>query len=35
MTERLQFWHFGLMLYPHIPPPSEIESTWVTLSNRH
>jgi alkanesulfonate monooxygenase SsuD/methylene tetrahydromethanopterin reductase-like flavin-dependent oxidoreductase (luciferase family) len=35
MSERLQFWHFGLMPYPHIPPPQEIESTWVTLSNKH
>ena len=31
----LQFFHFGLMPYPHIPPGEEIESTWVTLSNSH
>ena len=33
MSRRLQFFHFGLMPYPYIPPGSEIESTWVTLSN--
>src|SRR5213078_3433797 len=33
--KELQFFHFGLMPYPHIPPPEEIESTWVTLSNSH
>ena len=31
----MQFFHFGLMPYPFIPPGSEIESTWVTLSNAH
>ncbi|HEY2604152.1 MAG TPA: LLM class flavin-dependent oxidoreductase [Thermoleophilaceae bacterium] len=31
----LQFFHFGLMPYPHIPPPETYESTWVTLSNKH
>src|SRR5436305_5778270 len=33
--KELQFFHFGLMPYPHIPPPEEYESTWVTLSNKH
>ena len=31
----MQFFHFGLMPYPFIPPGTEIESTWVTLSNAH
>ena len=31
----MQFFHFGLMPYPFIPSGSEIESTWVTLSNAH
>ena len=31
----MQFFHFGLMPYPFIPPGSEIQSTWVTLSNAH
>ncbi|GAA5164279.1 LLM class flavin-dependent oxidoreductase [Pseudonocardia eucalypti] len=34
-TRSLQFFHFGLMPYPHIPPAEELTSTWVTLSNRH
>jgi alkanesulfonate monooxygenase SsuD/methylene tetrahydromethanopterin reductase-like flavin-dependent oxidoreductase (luciferase family) len=35
MSNHLQFFHFGLMPYPYIPPPEEITSTWVTLSNSH
>src|SRR5947208_2502360 len=31
----MQFFHFGLMPYPHIPPADEITSTWVTLPNSH
>ena len=34
-SRSLQFFHFGLMPYPYIPDGSEIESTWVTLSNKH
>jgi alkanesulfonate monooxygenase SsuD/methylene tetrahydromethanopterin reductase-like flavin-dependent oxidoreductase (luciferase family) len=33
MSQSLQFFHFGLMPYPNIPPPEQIESTWVNLSN--
>src|SRR5436305_11545477 len=33
--KELQFFHFGLMPYPYIPDGSEIESTWVTLSNKY
>ena len=32
---KLDFYLFHLMPYPYIPPGEEIESTWVTLSNRH
>ena len=32
---KLDFYAFHLMPYPYIPPGEEIESTWVTLSNRH
>ncbi len=32
---RLEFYTFSLMPYPFVPPGEEIESTWVTLSNRH
>lgn len=32
---KLRFYIFNLMPYPHIPPASEIESTWVSLSNKH
>jgi hypothetical protein len=35
MSRSLQFFHFGLMPYPYIPDGSEIESTWVTLSNKY
>jgi len=35
MTRSLQFFHFGLMPYPYIPDGAEIESTWVTLSNKY
>ena len=31
---RLEFYTFSLMPYPFIPPGEEIDSTWVTLSNR-
>jgi alkanesulfonate monooxygenase SsuD/methylene tetrahydromethanopterin reductase-like flavin-dependent oxidoreductase (luciferase family) len=34
-VNEMQFFHFGLMPYPFIPPGSEIQSTWVTLSNKH
>jgi alkanesulfonate monooxygenase SsuD/methylene tetrahydromethanopterin reductase-like flavin-dependent oxidoreductase (luciferase family) len=33
--KEMQFFHFGLMPYPHIPPKEEIVSTWVTLPNSH
>ena len=32
---KLDFYLFHLMPYPFIPPGEELESTWVTLSNRH
>ena len=32
---RLEFYTFHLMPYPFVPPGEELESTWVTLSNRH
>ena len=35
MSRSLQFFHFGLMPYPYIPPGTEIESTWVTLPNKY
>jgi alkanesulfonate monooxygenase SsuD/methylene tetrahydromethanopterin reductase-like flavin-dependent oxidoreductase (luciferase family) len=35
MTHSLQFFHFGLMPFPHIPPAAELESTWVSLPNSH
>lgn len=33
MSKHLQFFHFGLMPYTDIPPGTELESSWVTLSN--
>jgi alkanesulfonate monooxygenase SsuD/methylene tetrahydromethanopterin reductase-like flavin-dependent oxidoreductase (luciferase family) len=35
MSRRLQFYHFALMPYPDVPPSSQIDSSWVTLSNAH
>ena len=32
---KLDFYVFHLMPYPFIPPGEEIESTWITLSNRY
>lgn len=32
---QLRFYAFHLMPYPFIPPTSEFESTWVSLSNKH
>jgi alkanesulfonate monooxygenase SsuD/methylene tetrahydromethanopterin reductase-like flavin-dependent oxidoreductase (luciferase family) len=32
---KLRFYCFHLMPYPFIPPAAEIQSTWVSLSNRH
>jgi len=32
---KLRFYFFHLMPYPHIPPASEIQSTWVSLSNKY
>lgn len=32
---QLRFYGFNLMPYPYIPPTEEIESTWVSLSNKH
>ena len=32
---KLRFYIFNLMPYPHIPPASEIQSTWVSLSNKY
>ena len=32
---KLRFSFFHLMPYPYIPPASEIESSWVSLSNKH
>jgi alkanesulfonate monooxygenase SsuD/methylene tetrahydromethanopterin reductase-like flavin-dependent oxidoreductase (luciferase family) len=32
---KLRFYFFHLMPYPFIPPAAEIDSTWVSLSNRH
>jgi alkanesulfonate monooxygenase SsuD/methylene tetrahydromethanopterin reductase-like flavin-dependent oxidoreductase (luciferase family) len=34
-VNRLDFYFFHLMPYPHIPPGDEIESSWITLSNSH
>jgi len=34
-TNRLKFYFFHLMPYPHIPPEETLPSTWVTLSNKH
>jgi alkanesulfonate monooxygenase SsuD/methylene tetrahydromethanopterin reductase-like flavin-dependent oxidoreductase (luciferase family) len=31
----LRFYAFNLMPYPYIPPTAEIESTWVSLSNKY
>ena len=31
----LRFHAFNLMPYPYIPPTAEIESTWVSLSNKY
>jgi alkanesulfonate monooxygenase SsuD/methylene tetrahydromethanopterin reductase-like flavin-dependent oxidoreductase (luciferase family) len=35
MKQSLQFFHFGLMPYPDIPPAEEFTSTWVNLPNSH
>ena len=32
---KLRFYFFHLMPYPHIPPTDTFESSWVSLSNRH
>jgi alkanesulfonate monooxygenase SsuD/methylene tetrahydromethanopterin reductase-like flavin-dependent oxidoreductase (luciferase family) len=32
---KLRFYFFHLMPYPHLPPTAEFPSTWVTLSNKH
>ena len=32
---KLRFYFFHLMPYPYIPPASEIQSTWVSLSNKY
>ncbi len=32
---RLEFYTFSLMPYPYVPPGEEIESMWISLSNRH
>ena len=33
--KRLKFYYFHLMPYPFVPPAAEMESSWVTLSNKH
>src|SRR4030095_10502381 len=35
MSRHLQFFHFGLMPYHFIPDGTQIESSWVTLSNKY
>lgn len=32
---KLRFYFFHLMPYPHFPPAEEIQSTWVSLSNKY
>ena len=32
--QRLKFYYFHLMPYPFVPPAAEMESSWVTLSNK-
>ena len=32
---KLRFYFFHLMPYPYIPPASDVDSTWVTLSNKY
>lgn len=32
---KLRFYFFHLMPYPHIPPADTVESTWVNLSNKY
>ena len=32
---KLRFYFFHLMPYPHIPPSTEFASSWVSLSNKH